>query len=45
MAGRCPSKEIVTMHVVQAKMLVVQQYKQLQKYNTPNNQFGNRQYK
>ncbi len=32
------------MHVVQAKTLIVQEQKQLQEYNTPNNQFGNQQY-
>ncbi len=45
MVGRCPSKEIVPMHVVQVKALVVQQQEQLQEYNTLNNQFGNGQYK
>jgi hypothetical protein len=44
MSRRCPSKEIVPMHVVQAKTLIVQEQKQLQEYNTPNNQFGNQQY-
>jgi hypothetical protein len=38
---RCPSKEIVLMHVVQAETPIMQKQKQLQKYNTPNNQFGN----
>jgi hypothetical protein len=29
------------MHVVQAETPIMQKQKQLQKYNTPNNQFGN----
>jgi hypothetical protein len=43
MSGRCPSREIVPIHVVQVETLVVQQ-KQQHEYNTPNNQFGNQQY-
>jgi hypothetical protein len=41
---RCPSRGIVPMHVVQGKAPIVQEQKQLQKYNTTNNQFGNQQY-
>jgi hypothetical protein len=31
-------------HVVQVETSVVQEQEQLWEYNTPNNQFGNRQY-
>jgi hypothetical protein len=42
MSGKCPSREIVPIHVVQVETIVVQQKQH--EYNTPNNQFGNRQY-
>ncbi len=41
---RCPSREIILVHVVQVETSVVQEQEQLWEYNTPNNQFGNRQY-
>jgi hypothetical protein len=44
MVGRCPLREIVPMHVVQVETLIVQEQKQLQERNKPNNQFGNQQY-
>jgi hypothetical protein len=39
--GRCPSKEIILMHVIQLETPVVQEQKQPHEYNTPNNQFEN----
>jgi hypothetical protein len=37
-SGSCPSREIVPVHVVQVEVPVVQEQKQLQNYNVPNNQ-------
>ncbi len=37
-SGSCPSREIVPVHVVQVEVPVVQEEKQLQNYNVPNNQ-------
>jgi hypothetical protein len=34
----------ILMHVVQIETPIMQEQKQLQEYNTPNNQFGNQQY-
>jgi hypothetical protein len=44
MSRRCPSREIILVHVVQPKALAMQKQKQLQEYNTTNNQFGDQQY-
>ncbi len=44
MFGKCPLREIVPVHVVQVDAPIMQKQKQLHEYNTPNNQFGNRQY-
>ncbi len=37
-SGSCPSREIVPVHVVQVEVPVVQEQKQLQNYDVPNNQ-------
>jgi hypothetical protein len=44
--GSCPSREIVPVHVVQVEVLVVQEQKQLQNYDVPNNQkqYNDQQY-
>jgi hypothetical protein len=43
MSGSCPSKEIVPVHVIQAKIPIVQEQKQLSNYSVPNdqNQYNN----
>ncbi len=44
MFRRCTSMEIVPLHVVQIEPPIMQEEKQLQEYNTPNNQVRNQQY-
>jgi hypothetical protein len=43
MSGNCPSKEIVPVHVIKAKIPIVQEQKQLSNYSVPNdhNQYNN----
>jgi hypothetical protein len=45
-SGSCPSREIVPVHVVQLQVLVIQDQKQFQNYNVPNNQnqYNDQQY-
>ncbi len=45
-SGSCPSREIIQVHVIQAKIPIVQEPKQLSNYNVQNdhNQYNNQQY-
>jgi hypothetical protein len=42
MSRKCPLSEVVLVHVVQVEAPIMQEYKQLHEYNTPNIQDNSR---